>query len=139
MSERSYLKWKQAYSVGNEELDNQHKYMFDLLNQLYVALDEGKTELPVGLLLDKARLYGKIHFETEEKLMAASGYPHLARHQAIHEEYCGRVEKMSQATGPDTPFELFIFLKDWWVHHLTQQDADYAPWLAKMPAKSQGT
>jgi hemerythrin len=139
MSGRPYLKWKQIYSVRNRELDDQHKYMFGLLNELYAALDEGRTDLPVGVLVDKARLYGKLHFETEEKLMAASGYPRMARHRAIHEEYCARVEKMSQFTGPDTPFELFIFLKDWWVNHITQQDADYAPWLARMPGKSEET
>lgn len=134
MSEASYLKWKEVYSVGNTELDNQHKYMFALLDKIYAALQAGRTETPIEQLLEQARLYGKLHFETEERLMAESGYPKWAEHRRVHEQYCDRVEKMSQSMGPDTPFELFLFLKDWWINHITQMDADYAPWVKKTQA-----
>jgi hemerythrin-like metal-binding protein len=131
MTGKPYLKWKDVYSVGNKELDDQHQYMFALLNQLYTALQDGDTEVPIEQLFDKARLYGKLHFETEERLMAACGYPGLVEHRAMHQSYCDRVEKMSQVSGPDAPFELFIFLKDWWISHITELDAHYAPWLKK--------
>lgn len=130
-SDKTYLKWKPVYSVGNRELDDQHQYMFALLNTIYTALQEGKSELPIEQLIDKARLYGKLHFETEEKLMAGCGYPRWWEHRQVHEDYCERVDEMSRAVGPNTPFELFLFLKDWWINHITRMDADYASWINK--------
>jgi hemerythrin len=138
MSDTSYLKWKPRYSVGNSDLDAQHQYMFALLDKMYAAMQDGGTDTPLEQLLDKARLYGKLHFETEERLMAECGYPLWLEHRQVHEEYCDRVEKMSQNIGPDTWLELFLFLKDWWVNHITSKDAEYAPWVSKGPTQRPG-
>ncbi len=130
----AYLKWKPVYSVGNNDLDNQHKYMFELLNSIYAALQVGKSEQTIEQLLEKARLYGKLHFETEEKLLAGCGYPRWWEHRQVHEDYVERVEAMSRTVGADTAFELFLFLKEWWINHITSMDADYSSWINKPPA-----
>src|ERR1035438_1546606 len=44
MTSQNYVVWKDAFSVGSEAIDSQHQGMFGLLNDLYNALEEGRSQ-----------------------------------------------------------------------------------------------
>ena len=48
MTSQHYVVWKDAFSVGSETIDSQHKGMFGLLNDLYNALQEGRSQKDNG-------------------------------------------------------------------------------------------
>ena len=133
MNKNPYVSWKDEYSVGNNVLDAQHQAMFRLLNDLHEALEEGKSDKPVEALVEEAIQYAAIHFRTEERLMTESGYPNLEQHKQTHQEYVRRVDEIRRSAEADAPYVLFLFLKDWWLNHVTQMDSDYAPSLKKIP------
>jgi hemerythrin len=127
-----YVAWKDSYSVGHPELDAQHQTMFRLLNELHEALETGETQRPCEQLLDDACRYAEFHFGREEALMALGGFPNLPDHRAAHRAYVQRVQEIRQAAAgaPDDQFyELFAFLRGWWLEHITRLDAEYAPAL----------
>ena len=75
MTSQNYVVWKDAFSVGSAAIDAQHKGMFGLLNDLYNALQEGRSQKDISEIVEKARQYAKQHFASEEALWAKSRCP----------------------------------------------------------------
>ena len=57
----------------------------------------------------------------------------LREHQLKHREYLDHVVQLRRKTmeSQDVAFEFFLFLRDWWLNHITQMDLAYAPYLAR--------
>ena len=75
------INWKPEYSVGIENIDNQHKKMFEILNvlrQAAEARDDVEADFYTVRLL---RYYAEYHFNSEEQLMAKYNYPGLDKHK----------------------------------------------------------
>jgi len=81
------IEWEDSYSVGVEEIDQQHKQLFDIVNDLIRAnkLNKGKKE--IGRVLNFLADYTVKHFEDEEKLQQNSGYPDYEAHKRLHEQF----------------------------------------------------
>jgi hemerythrin len=130
-SHRDYARWQDAFSVGNEELDGQHRQMLDLLNRIYDSIELEQTRQPVAVFLEESDRFATIHFETEERLMAECGYPGLEEHRKAHGAYRALVAQIRQREEKEQAEDLFFFLKEWWLGHLLQVDSQYAPWLKR--------
>jgi len=80
----AYLEWNGKFSVQVAVLDEQHKKIFAMINDLD-ALRERKAEARVvGGVLVKLLDYAHHHFSTEENSMAEAGYPDLEAHRLEH-------------------------------------------------------
>jgi hemerythrin len=69
------IKWKDVFSVKVSEVDNQHKKLIGLINQLYDAMRVGKGREVLGSVLTELVNYTIYHFSTEERLFREYGYP----------------------------------------------------------------
>lgn len=82
----SYPTWKDAYSVGNELLDEQHKKLLEIGQKAFRLLAAPYVPPPNfdALLRDytNAQL---THFAAEEEVLARNGYPKLAEQLAEHD------------------------------------------------------
>jgi hemerythrin-like metal-binding protein len=58
-------------------MDNQHRQLVDLLNQLENAMAKGKGKELVGKILSELIRYTQTHFSSEELLMLKHGFPDL--------------------------------------------------------------
>jgi len=63
------FQWKDAYSVKVAALDNQHKKLFDLVNELHRAMRQGHGKDIAGDILLRLIEYTVHHFAGEEKLL----------------------------------------------------------------------
>ena len=63
----SLLTWQNDYSVGVKELDQQHRKMFDLINQFYDSMIEARNKDNVKKTLKELVEYSHSHLATEEK------------------------------------------------------------------------
>lgn len=81
------LQWTQALSVGNVEIDNQHKEFFARVNKLMDAMTERKGKEEVGNTIKFLESYVIEHFGTEERHMTKVNYPKFTQHKAEHEEF----------------------------------------------------
>ena len=80
------LQWTSTLSVGVEEIDAQHRELFVRVDRLHDAMlrrDRSEAAALLAFLLD----YAVVHFEAEERLMAATGYPEAARHREEHQAF----------------------------------------------------
>lgn len=71
------IKWTENLSVGVKELDNEHKKLIDLLNQLYTGMKNREENKVIKSILDDLVNYTLSHFAHEEKYFKQYNYPKL--------------------------------------------------------------
>ena len=125
-----FITWKEFYSVGCRELDDQHKQILEIINDLYSLLQSNEAE-PVAVegLLDRLVQYVVDHFQCEEEWMKESGYPELAEHKSHHERLSEKTLALCHRIDADTGHELLGFLKQWWVDHICGADKQYSAYM----------
>ena len=119
------IEWSDEFSVGVEELDQQHKHLVTLINKLIdrqgAPIDSEMIPRILGGLLN----YVQQHFSLEEELMAQHGFPNLEDHRKQHMNFTDELINMvSDSEGASTE-ELLIYLDDWLRAHLLHDDQDY--------------
>ena len=130
----SMFEWDQRYSVEIAEIDRQHQRLFELLNELYAAMQDGHANEVVGKVLERVVDYTVYHFAFEEKLFAQYGYPEDAAHRAEHAQLTSQAkalaERLRHGQG-DVPLATLKLLYDWLARHILGSDKRYAPFLQK--------
>ena len=123
------LTWSQEYSVGNQNIDDDHKYMITVINNIHLSeksLDRGQIEL----LLSELISYAVRHFHHEESYMSRTGYPDIARHKELHDEFMVRIQHFHQdfqkQGGRLDAGDISRFLAAWWKDHILHEDQLYA-------------
>jgi len=79
------LVWEEELSVGDVQIDDEHKHLFSLMDQLYEAMRSGLPRDEVGRLLDELVRQTEHHFAEEEAFMKKVGYAEFAEHKTEHE------------------------------------------------------
>lgn len=129
-----FMTWDNRFSVGVATLDNEHKVLFGILNDLYEAMKKGHAQTVTGPLLHKLADYTRHHFSSEEAKMAAAGFPGLAAHRLLHHDLIQQVEQFIarfEKSDIMLSIDLFNFLRDWLSNHIQKTDKGYGPWLAE--------
>jgi hemerythrin-like metal-binding protein len=124
--------WTTQYSVKVNELDNQHKKLFDLINQLYDALNQGKGKEIVGPILDGLISYIRSHFSTEEKILSAQHYPEFTQHRQQHDLFVKKVFELQaqyQSGQLAMSANVLSYMRDWLVSHIMKTDQSYTTFL----------
>lgn len=130
----SVIAWTDDLSVGIERLDEHHRRLINLVNQLGMAVGEQDAQQVTGLVLGELIRYVFYHFGEEERLMEAAGYEDLAAHRQSHRIMADHVRTLERNYDADpsqvVAAELYAFLADWLVHHIRSEDLRYIPALA---------
>jgi hemerythrin len=138
--EVSAISWNDNLSVGIELIDNQHKNLITLTNQLYQACTRGgdKREVAFKDVMSGMVNYVRIHFTTEQELFKRINYPHHAEHKREHDNLTVKVIEASQeyAEGKKTVANDFArYLKDWILSHIAHSDKLFAYYIADQKKK----
>ncbi len=78
------MEWSDRFSTGNEQIDTQHKLIFQLADDFRSALDEGRGVAVFGSLLDSLDLYVRMHFSVEEGCMHRANCPVATENKEAH-------------------------------------------------------
>jgi hemerythrin len=117
--------WKPEYSVGHEEIDAQHKYLFELWILLNSIKDQqdNRRSLMQGLL--SLFDYVQIHFETEEKYL--KNHPKFAEHRKIHAEFITKTQDFMDQFQKETldTHTVVDYLRNWLIEHIVETDIKY--------------
>jgi len=121
-----WISWDENLNVGIASIDEHHRYLFDLTNDLIgvVANRLGAREL--GRVLKALAEYTVIHFSAEEKMMEHLGYEGLVSQQEMHHHFLKRLNEFKQEVHENplvAQHEILVFLKKWLVAHIRDEDA----------------
>ena len=123
------LTWTQALSVGVKEIDDQHKYWFELFNELFSSFKNLSIKEDLGGILDRVISYTRSHFATEEKYFDQFNYPETKEHTQIHQWMLTKLEKFAlQYNQGDLEIiePTLSFFEDWLVDHIGIVDKKYS-------------
>lgn len=119
------LIWGPMFEVGVQEIDRQHRTLFDLANTLAEAVIQGKGPEPLATIFNELVRYTQTHFALEEQLMAQHGYPATAEHKASHQELVRQVTEYRHAfTSGDNAIidKMLQFFTSWLSRHIMEID-----------------
>ncbi|GHT90983.1 hypothetical protein AGMMS49545_14460 [Betaproteobacteria bacterium] len=131
------FKWSDEYSVGIDEIDEQHKTLFTLIDRLHQAILHKEGSKVCGGILNELVDYTRIHFSLEQTLMRVGGYPEYAEHCGLHKALVDEVEALQHKieTGQAAiSFELLQFLRNWLTKHILGEDMKYGSYFRKQGA-----
>jgi len=125
----SVFRWSfDLHGIGIEEIDQQHRRMVELANELYVAMIQLKNEKLYKQKLDELAEFSLQHFEQEEMLMVEAGYPGLEHHRLEHLELTRQLAEFAGGfrIGRDLGSgELITFLTGWLISHSENSDRQF--------------
>jgi hemerythrin len=127
------FEWKPEYSIGVRIIDEQHKVLVELLNDLE-NLRTGSQTVPESKssILQRLDRYTKIHFITEEELMRIYGYEDYENHKKLHAKFSERVEAFNNFYVDDKIFlfeNVYNYLEGWLMKHIQGEDRKIGPFL----------
>jgi hemerythrin-like metal-binding protein len=128
----AYMEWTPALEVGFAKIDEDHRELIEVLNQLHADLDQGKDRAELAKVLNFLRDYTVGHFQTEEALMIRYGYPGAAAHFAAHAELvlkvCDFIVEFRAGRVALTE-ALTEFLGTWLAEHILGRDRELGAYL----------
>ncbi len=133
MAKISYVKWEPVNSVHVDLLDEQHRKLFDIVNDLIDECEMGSPRL-LPVIHDLVN-YLAIHFHDEHLVMLKSKYPDFQKHSQEHRRFINKVEeflKSYQQGDVDLAMKMILYMKEWIFNHTTKLDIQYANHLLKI-------
>jgi hemerythrin len=127
------MTWTAKLSVGVGVLDEDHKRLVAMVNELYDSMQAGHGKETLGRILNDLVEYTKVHFAREEKFFAQTAYPASAAHKQEHDTLTQQVldvqQKYSSGASAALSIDVLRFLKSWLINHIQGSDQKYRPHL----------
>lgn len=133
----SYIDWTDTLSIRVPEMDNQHKKLVQMLNELHDAMKSGKGRDLVGPIVTRLVNYTKTHLANEEQFLESINYAFINSHKTEHRKLTEQVlELQAKYNLGDTTVapKLLTFLRDWLVGHIQKVDRMYGDYYNKQLA-----
>ena len=132
------LNWDYALTTGDILLDNQHKYLFEILNRLGRAITDGQGEQNIAKLLDTLKFYADWHFEKEEMCMEIYHCPAADKNKKAHTVFIEKFDKFHQeyiesGGSEDLALKIHESIFDWIVNHILRIDGELFPCIHHRP------
>jgi hemerythrin len=137
MANQDIVQWKDTYSVGIKLIDDQHKGLINMTNDLFLSCLKGDDVARrfFKKVIRGAVDYIKVHFDTEEKIMRKINYPGYAAHKREHEDFVAEVllrVKDFEEGRKFVPNVFARFLKEWVLTHIAMSDKQYGHFIWAM-------
>ncbi|WP_347841621.1 bacteriohemerythrin [uncultured Draconibacterium sp.] len=124
--------WDENFKTGVKEIDQQHKHLVFLLNQVANHIIFEQQEASLGNIINELVDYAVYHFQSEENywLEVAPEAPETTSHRDSHNRFVERVQafKLKSDTMPAELWleELLSFLASWLAAHILESDKHMA-------------
>ena len=123
------LTFSDKYLTGIEQIDREHKQLFDILMELNTLnTDEFLVDKfdQIANVLEELKDYTVKHFEDEERYMREIGYAGLEAQQRVHQAFIDKIEGIDLDEVDDDQQgcidELVDFLATWLINHILKMD-----------------
>ncbi|MDH5721291.1 MAG: bacteriohemerythrin [Spirochaetia bacterium] len=124
----SLIKWSDDLSINVQEIDNQHMQIVNMINSLYDAMSQGKSQQVIGNIIKGMVEYTDSHFQLEENYFEQFQYEHTEEHKKEHAEFIEKVKKLKKGYfegSVSIGIETLQFLKQWLVDHIMVSDKKF--------------
>ena len=127
-----YFEWNDSLSVHDVLIDEDHKILIGMVNELHDAADLGKDYITLSGILERLAAYTREHFQREEDLMQSIAYPRYKAHKEQHRKLLERVTDLQQELNRAremVALETAELLRFWLSSHILLSDKHLADTL----------
>jgi len=132
--DKMFIVWDSSFSVGIDEMDNQHMQILQIINRLHEIEDDPENEAIFSDMINNLINIIKTHFFAEENLMRRIKYPHQSDHKKEHDLLTGQLHSMQKQLLFGQPFssqKFAVFIRDWLLRHIHNEDSKYGGFFAE--------
>jgi diguanylate cyclase (GGDEF)-like protein/hemerythrin-like metal-binding protein len=134
------IHWDEGLSIGDPELDGEHRQFIVLLNRLIDLIDESPDAEQVHRILDELEQLAVEHSRHEEMLSLSTGVGAREEQRREHSDFRSAIiEARNQLRADDLGSSLIDMtesLVKLLINHIIDQDLDLAPLLAERELKN---
>ena len=126
--EKQFIYWTNDFSVQIKEIDDQHKVLINIINDLYNAFMQKEHKDLIDEIIDRMAKYAIWHFGVEEKYFAKFGYPAAAEHMKEHKTFLDQIavyQNDIKTSKVALTFSVMAFLQKWLTNHIVGIDKHY--------------
>ena len=128
------IQWRESYAIGIEEIDEQHKQLFEAIDKLFAACTQGKGKEQVGDTLKFLEEYTVVHFTDEQKLHIKHNYPERISHRQVHDNFLKTFEGLKKQFDEEGASVLFVStvnktVLEWLIKHIGSLDKSFAAYV----------
>ena len=130
------ITWTEDYRIGIEAIDREHAALLDYVNDLLLRDQDEETPAVTRDAIARLEQMFLEHFQHEEALMVAIGFPGLPGHKVRHDEFLGilhRFTGFNPETGNFDGFFIGVF-RNWILYHITVNDREIGRYLDRQKA-----
>jgi len=131
------ITWDDSIALNISEIDNQHKQLVNIINEMFDALKDARGNEVIDDILKRLVDYTNYHFMTEERYFDQFRYSESEHHKEEHRYLVEQVNEFKKAydrgeikrDGSDSilSVDLWSLLKNWLINHIQVSDKKYAP------------
>lgn len=124
--------WNDFYSVNIAKIDDQHKNLIAIINELHDAMLQRRSKEVLHHVFEQLVVYTEEHFAYEEELLTRYEFPGYEDHKQAHEYLTAKVRELRKNydQGMDIfSMKVMIFLKEWLAKHILGTDQLYKDFL----------
>ncbi len=135
------LIWKNHLSVGNAVLDLEHKNLIGMINNIEYLINKNDIHALLRAI-ESLKNCAQAHFANEARFARTLNF-HFEQHELAHRHLLKKLEStLSQLVGGDMLNEAWceyamghypIFLRDWFIEHISGEDMRLKPVLQSYP------
>ncbi|MCH5150946.1 MAG: hemerythrin family protein [Spirochaetales bacterium] len=130
------VNWDDSYLLGITEIDDQHKKLLMIANELYeIANGSPETyKLKMSSALKKLTDYTVYHFDNEENYMRKCGYPGADMHKMAHDNFIKEVNYQVRQLSSDNieaGIHFYAYVANWVMTHIAKADKIWATVVKK--------
>jgi hemerythrin len=140
MNNANLVNWSPTFSVGITFIDDQHKALLNLTNDLFKHCvgDEQAERAYFQKVIQEAVNYVKVHFATEETIMLKTRFEGYREHKRQHDSFVLTVLDQVKDFNEGKKFNLINFtkfLKEWILAHIAVSDKRYFEYFKKIATR----
>lgn len=124
--------WDDSCKTGIAEIDQDHKRLIDLINDLYEAMQDGSGGALLLPIFSALKSYTESHFTKEERYMIECDAPDQQAHFQEHKQMITKLadlESRHRKGEAAISLQTLTFLRDWLKNHICVVDQAMTPHL----------
>jgi diguanylate cyclase (GGDEF)-like protein/hemerythrin-like metal-binding protein/PAS domain S-box-containing protein len=125
----NWLVFEAAHLTGVKIIDDQHRQMVQMVNDLNRFIAEGRDDAGLQNLFSELLAFTGTHFATEEMLMAHYGYPGVEEHKRQHVSLLSDLQDIAGQFNQGAELRLLQSIKDWLLGHIQHADKPLGAYL----------
>jgi len=137
------IAWDDRLKLGHRQVDEQHKRLFGLLNELVEQCSDGTNVEKLKETLDFLVDYTVHHFYDEEALQVEYNFPGYVGHKQLHEDFKVTVGELVQrfvdnGSSEELSNDVNRIVVRWLVGHIQLEDKKIGKHIRETSARNRG-